>query len=178
MLHPQAGLIPWSRLGEPFRRSGWCSEVEVPLFKVTADSLEAYLDFDPARKPDLVEFDKLMGLSAPALVQYFHEGTPAGEPGMRMKMIGYGRRRIPTKQGTTLEWPAIGVALQKNYISVYVSLAKAGQPLVEVFDGRLGKVKMGRSHFNFVKFDDLDIMGISALLEEADDIFRSDPRRA
>ena len=37
------------------------------MFRVTADSLGAYLDFDPERKPDLVKLDKLMAKTAPAL---------------------------------------------------------------------------------------------------------------
>ena len=89
------------------------------MFRVTADSLGAYLDFDPERKPDLVKLHKLMAKTAPALKRYFHKGTPAGEAGMRMKMIGYGRFRYAIKSGKTTEWPVIGVALQKNYISVY-----------------------------------------------------------
>lgn len=143
------------------------------MFRVMVDSLDAYFDFDPDRKPDLVSLDRLMAKSAPGLKRYFHEGTPPGEPGMRMKMIGYGKLRFPTKTGKTMEWPAIGVALQKNYISVYVSLAKGGEPLVPAYKGRLGKVKMGTGHFNFVKFDDLEASGIASLFAEGDSIFRS-----
>jgi hypothetical protein len=58
---------------------------EALMFRVTADGLRAYLDFDPERKPDLVELHKLMARTAPALKRYFHQGTPAGEAGMRMK---------------------------------------------------------------------------------------------
>jgi hypothetical protein len=62
--------------------------IEALMFRVTADSLGAYLDFDPEQKPDLVKLHKLMAKTAPALTRYFHKGTPAGEAGMRMKMIG------------------------------------------------------------------------------------------
>lgn len=90
------------------------------MFRVTADSLESYLDFDPARKPDLLRLHDLIRKAAPGLRRYFHKGTPAGEAGMRMKMIGYGKFRYAIKSGKTAEWPVIGVALQKNYISMYV----------------------------------------------------------
>src|ERR1700674_1091223 len=170
------------------------------MFRVTADSLGAYLDFDPERKPDLVELHKLMTKSAPALKRYFHKGTPAGEAGvrmklvgdgkfwfankkrtpageagMRMKMIGYGKFRYAIKSGKTTDWPVIGVALQKSYISVYVSVTKAGAPLVPAYAGKLGELRMGGNNFIFVRFDDLESPALSSLFAEADSIFRSDP---
>ena len=69
------------------------------MFRVTADTLQAYLDFDPERRRDLTELHKLVVSAAPALKRYFHQGTPAGEAGMRMKMIGYGKFRYAVKSG-------------------------------------------------------------------------------
>jgi hypothetical protein len=149
--------------------------IEALMFRVTADSLAAYLDFDPERKPDLVKLHKLMARTAPGLKRYFHKGTPAGEAGMRMKMIGYGKFRYAIKSGKTTEWPVIGVALQKNYISVYMSVTKAGRPLVPAYEGKLGELRIGGNNFSFVRFDDLRFPALSSLLAEADNIFRSDP---
>ena len=145
------------------------------MFRVMADSLAAYLDFDLEQKPDLVEFHELMAKAAPALERHFHTGTPAGEAGMRMKMIGYGRFRYAIKSGKTTEWPVIGVALQKNYISVYVSVIKAGAPLVPAYKGKLGELRMGGNNFSFVRFDDLRSPALASLFAEAGNIFRSDP---
>ena len=145
------------------------------MFKVTADSLRGYLDFDPERKPDLVKLHQLISRAAPALKRYFHTGTPAGEAGMRMKMIGYGKFRYAIKSGKTIEWAVIGVALQKNYISVYMPLTKAGAPLVPAYEGKLGELRMGGNNFSFVRFDDLRPAALSLLFAEAESIFRSDP---
>ena len=145
------------------------------MFRVTADSLTAYLDFDSERKPDLVKLHTLMAETTPALKRYFHRGTPAGEAGMRMKMIGYGKFRYAIKSGKTTEWPVIGVALQKNYISVFVSVTRAGVPLVPAYQGRLGELRMGGNNFSFVKFDDLKSPALAALFAEAGSIFGSDP---
>lgn len=41
---------------------------------------------------------------------------------MRFKMIGYGKTQRPAGSGKLLDWPVVGVALQKNYISVYLSV--------------------------------------------------------
>jgi hypothetical protein len=145
------------------------------MFQVMANGLGSYLNFDPARKPDLVMLDKLMAGSAPSLKRYFHKGTPAGETGMRMKMIGYGKFRYAIKSGKTTEWPVIGVALQKNYISVYVSVTKSGSPLVQAYEGKLGALRMGRNHFSFVRFDDLRFPVLASLFADAASVFRSDP---
>jgi hypothetical protein len=144
------------------------------MFQVNADTLETYLDFDPIRKIDLQKLDRLLRKSAPGLKRYFHQGTPAGEPGMRFKMIGYGKSHYLAKSGQQVEWPVVGVALQKSYISVYLSIAKDGAPLVDSYAGRLGEFRIGRNNFSFVRFDDLNLATVSALLAEADQIFSTD----
>ncbi len=146
------------------------------MFRVAADSLEGYLNFDPARKADLLRLHDLTRKAAPGLKRYFHEGTPAGEAGMRMKMIGYGKFRYPVKSGATVEWPVIGVALQKNYISVYVAVRKKGHPIVQTYAGRLGELRQGRNNFSFERYDDLKVDGVSALFAEIARIFEDDPQ--
>jgi len=39
-------------------------------------------------KPDLQNLDRLIVDAAPNLERHFHKGTPVGDSGMRMKMIG------------------------------------------------------------------------------------------
>ncbi len=145
------------------------------MFRVEVDSLQAYLDFDTARKPELIRLHALMRKAAPGLTRYFHKGTPAGEPGMRFKMIGYGKYRYAARSGTMVEWPVIGVALQKNYISVYVSVTKAGASIVQSYAGRLGELRSGGNNFSFEKFDDLKVPAVSALFAEVARIFKADP---
>ena len=146
------------------------------MFRVNAGSLETYLDFDPLRKIDLQKLDRLLRKSAPRLKRYFHTGTPAGEPGMRFKMIGYGKFHYLAKSGQQVEWPVVGVALQKSYISVYLSITRDGAPLVQSYAGRLGKLRMGRNNFSFVRFEDLNLATVSALLTEADQLAASTSR--
>jgi hypothetical protein len=64
---------------------------------------------------------------------------------------------------------------RRNYISVYVSVTKAGAPLVPAYEGKLGELRMGGNNFSFVRFDDLRSPALSSLFAEADSIFRSDP---
>ena len=107
------------------------------MFRVDVDSLEDYFAFDRKRKMDLKRLDKLIQASAPRLTRYFHRGAPEGQPGMRFKMIGYGQFHYLARDGKRVEWPAVGVALQKNYISVYLSITKEGVPLVQSYAGKL-----------------------------------------
>ena len=147
------------------------------MFRVNADTMDTYLGFDPIRKIDLLKLDKLLENFAPGLKRYFHKGTPAGEPGMRFKMIGYGKSHYLAKAGQQVEWPVVGVALQKSYISAYLSVTKDGAPLVQSYAGRLGECRMGRNNFSFVRFDDLNFASVSALFVEADQIFNAAPGR-
>ncbi len=115
-----------------------------------------------------------MRKTAPTLKRHFHQGTPAGDAGMRMKMIGYGKFRYAIKSGKTTSWPVVGVALQRNYISVYLSITKDGTPIAQSYAGRLGELRMGRNNFSFEKFENLKIKALSSLLAEAANIFESD----
>ena len=145
------------------------------MFRVDVDSLDAYFDFDPKRKADLVKLDGVIRKSAPTLKRHFHAGTPAGSAGMRMKMIGYGSFQYAIKSGQTTPWPVIGVALQKNYISVYVAVRKNARPLVQAYAGGLGELRSGNNNFSFEAFVDLDVTALSKLFADAASIFKSDP---
>ena len=146
------------------------------MFRVDVDSLKDYLDFDLERKSDLRKLDMLIRISAPKLKRYFHSGTPTGEPGMRFKMIGYGKFQYVARNGQHVDWPAVGVALQKNYISVYLSIMKDGASLIQLYFSNLGKLRLGRNHFSFRMYEDLDLRLLASLFAEAEQIFQSDPR--
>src|SRR5262245_11081046 len=144
------------------------------MFRVDVDSLQAYLDFDPKRKSDLQELHVLLAKVAPGLKRHFHAGTPKGHAGMRMKMIGYGRFYYTAKSGEKVAWPVIGVALQKNYISVYLAVTKSGAPILRDYVGRLGETRSGGNNFSFEAFDDLDAKVLSSLFAEVARIFAAD----
>jgi hypothetical protein len=146
------------------------------MFRVDVDNLKDYLDFDLKRKSDLQKLDKLIRSSAPGLKRYFHRGTPAGEPGMRFKMIGYGKSQYIARNGKYVDWPAVGVALQKNYISVYLSVTKDGAPLIQPHSGKLRQLRLGRNNFIFRTYEDLDVLLLASLFAEVDQIFHSDLR--
>ena len=147
------------------------------MFRVDVNSLKEYFDFDPERKIELQKLDRLIRSSASGLKRYFHRGTPAGEPGMRFKMIGYGKLHYQAARSEIVEWPAVGVALQKNYVSVYLSVLKKGAPLLESYTGTLGELRSGSNNFSFKTYEDLDVQQLASLFAEAEEVFDSALRR-
>jgi len=145
------------------------------MFKVDVANSKEYMAFDPARTSDLKRLDALIRETAPELTPHFHAGTPTGEAGMRMKMLGYGKSSYTTKAGKTTPWPVIGVALQKSYISVYFAVRRTGMPITARYAGKLGELKTGRNNFSFKKFADLKAHLVRELVFEAAAIFSSDP---
>jgi hypothetical protein len=93
-----------------------------------------------------------------------------------MKMIGYGKFRYAVKSGQTIEWPVIGIGLQKNYISVYVAVRKNGRPIVQAYAGKLGELRSGHNNFSFESYDDLQAERMSSLFAEINHIFENDPQ--
>jgi len=146
------------------------------MFQVHAEDLTSYLRFDPIRRKDLDKLDVLIRAAAPNLRRYFHKGTPSEQAGMRMKMIGYGKFNYAVRSGESIAWPVIGVALQRHYISVYVSVTEDGLPIVRSYMGALGESRMGRNNFSFECFEDLHAVNVFKLCRQIGKVFRADPQ--
>ena len=145
------------------------------MFKVQANSLDEYFDADPARKADLLAMDALIRKTVPDLERWFYAGAKADGPGMKMSLIGYGSFKYEVKSGQQVTWPIVGLALQKNYISLYTSVVKDGAPITERRKGSLGELRAGRGNFSFVTFGQLDQEGVKALLHDIYRTLRQDP---
>ncbi|WP_379072018.1 hypothetical protein ACFJIU_12950 [Mesorhizobium sp. UC74_2] len=145
------------------------------MFQVHADNLESYFEFDPRRRGELEAVDGLIRRAAPGLLRYFHHGTPAGEAGMRLQMIGYGQFRYAVGGEKQVLWPVIGLALQKNYISLYCAITVDGRPIVALYAGRLGALRAGRNNFSFERFSDLDADTLEKLVTRSAEIFEAEP---
>ncbi|WP_394841221.1 DUF1801 domain-containing protein [Pendulispora brunnea] len=143
------------------------------MFRVDANSLDEYFSADPSRERDLRQLDALIRKRAPSLAREFFRGTAEGKPGMSMKMIGYGKFQYKTKSSKeAIDWPLIGLALQKNYISLYVSSVRDGQYVIDEYAGQLGKVSTGKGCIRFKRFEDLDLEGLTVMLKSIEDDVR------
>jgi hypothetical protein len=77
--------------------------------------------------------------------------------GTTQHIIGYGSYRYKGRSGAEGEWFIVGLAAQKNYLSLYVNAADDGQALAKVYAPRLGKVKAGSANLQFKRAADIDI---------------------
>jgi hypothetical protein len=136
------------------------------MFKVDAASVDEYLRFDPARERDMRALDALIRTAAPTLSRWFVPGTPAGQPGMTMTMIGYGRYEYTLKSSPTpVTWPILGLALQKNYISLYNSANGNGPAFTCAYDGRLGRARISaRGVITMTSLDDVDLQALAEMI--------------
>lgn len=136
------------------------------MYKVVAGSVEEYFHFEPAREAELRAIDALIRAAAPSLAQWFVPGTPAGEPGMTMTMIGYGRFQYSVKSSTALvSWPVLGLALQKNYISLYNSVSIDGRPFAVSYSGRLGQARVStKGVVTFTGRGDLNLEALADMI--------------
>ncbi len=136
------------------------------MFKVHATSVDEYLSFDPAREQDLRALDLLIRTAAPALSRWLVPGTPAGEPGMTMTMIGYGRYQYTVKNSPApISWPILGLALQKNYISLYNSANGDGPAFTRAYDGKLGRARIStKGVVTMASLEGVDLAALSGMI--------------
>lgn len=121
---------------------------------------EEYLSkIDEPRKSDVEKIHKFIVKNVPKLKPYIEYG-----------MIGYGQSKYKTKSGKEGTWFVIGLANQKNYISVYSCVTKNGEYLAEKYKDILGKTSVGKSCIRYKKIEDIDWMGLEKILKESQKI--------
>ena len=70
----------------------------------------------------------------------------------------------------TVEWHYVGLALQKNAISVYVNAVEDDKYLTESYADRLGKAKVGKSVVSFKRLEDINLDVLLEMITRARDI--------
>jgi hypothetical protein len=61
----------------------------------------------------------------------------------------------------------VGLALQKNHISLYVNAVADGKYLGDRYRARLGKVKTGSASISFRRLEDIDLGVLTELVTAA-----------
>ncbi len=87
--------------------------------------------------------------------------------GSDQRIIGYGTYEYKGKSGSSGEWMLIGLAAQKNYITVFVNALADGAPVAEAYKDRLGKAKIGKSTISFKRLADIDLDVLLELIARA-----------
>ena len=87
--------------------------------------------------------------------------------GSDQNIIGYGRFAYTNASGKDVEWFMVGLAAQKNYISMYVNAVDDDGYLLARYADRLGKVKIGSASISFDSVEDVDLDALMELVEKA-----------
>ncbi len=87
--------------------------------------------------------------------------------GTDQEIIGYGVHTSVRPNGTEVEWFHVGLAVQKNYLSMYVNAVEDRQYLSEKYGASLGKVKVGKASLSFKSVADIDLDKLRDLITKA-----------
>jgi len=111
-------------------------------------------ELEEPRRAEIKKIDALIRKTVPKLTPHMQGG-----------FLGYGPIRYRTKSGREGDWFKIGVASQKNYISVYFCATDDEGYVAERFKERLPKASIGKSCVRFKKLDDLDPKALAELMK-------------
>jgi hypothetical protein len=129
------------------------------MFKTTtAKTPEEYIDLlvEP-RKSEIKKLDAFIRKTVPKLKPYILNG-----------MIGYGEFHYKSKSGREGDWAKIGLAPQKNYISIYICAVDNGQYVAEKHKKDFPKASIGRSCIRFKKTEDISLEALKKVLLEGE----------
>jgi hypothetical protein len=87
--------------------------------------------------------------------------------GTDQRIIGYGSHQYVNRSGTHVDWYVIGLAAQKNYLSLYVNAADADGYILGRYADKLGKVKIGSANATFKRASDIDLAALRRMVAEA-----------
>jgi len=125
----------------------------------------AYLDSLPQGEREAMKLlDRLISDVMEGQPRVLWEGTFWG--GSTQTIIGYGDYSA-APSGRQTDWFVVGLALQKNYISVYVNAVQDGVYVAERHRAQLGKAKVGKSSISFRRIEDVDLDGLESVLRIA-----------
>lgn len=117
------------------------------------------------RGDDIRLLDAAITERMPNHPRHLYEGTFWG--GSDQQIIGYGVMDYTNKSGEDVEWFIIGLAEQKNYISMYVNAVEDGEYLLRQYEHHLGRAKVGSASLTFDSVDHLDLGTLFEMIDRA-----------
>lgn len=111
---------------------------------------------DPARRDDIAELDHIIRKNAPKL-----------EPCILSGILGYGPYHYKYASGREGDTCKIGIASNKQYISLYIMAADETGSLAKKFEKDFPKAKIGVCCVRFRKLSDLDPKPLAAMIKAA-----------
>jgi hypothetical protein len=128
------------------------------MFKpVKAKSVKEYLAAVPQEHAKEIHF----------LHIFIQKAAPGLKPHFAYNMLGYGSFKYRNYQKKIIDWPIVGLASQKNYISIYICALSDGKYLAEQYRQKLGKVSVGKSCIRFRKIEDINLSVLKEVIRKA-----------
>ena len=123
--------------------------------------------FIAANDPDgsLAILDQVITEALPGAARVLWQGVFWG--GTDQSIIGYGSITQPRPRGRSVDWFLVGLARQKNYLSLYVNAADGGTYLSKLYGSRLGTTKIGSASISFKSVQDIDFAVLAEMLGHA-----------
>lgn len=132
-------------------------------------NIEEYIDTLPEEaKADMESLHVGISNVMAGLPTALYEGKFWG--GSSQEIIGYGSYTYQRSDKLVVEWFIVGLALQKNYISVYINAVEDREYLSEKYGKDIGKVKVGKSSISFASLADIDLGKLLAIVAKARDL--------
>ena len=119
-------------------------------------------------REDIATLDAAIVAAMPGAERVLWEGKFWG--GTDQRIVGYGLYHYKGRSGAEGEWFVVGLAVQKNYLSLYVSGAADGTSLAKLYAPRLGKVKAGSANLQFERAADIDLDVLRELVARAQEL--------
>ena len=94
--------------------------------------------------------------------------APSLKPHFAYNMPGYGSFKYKNYKNEIIDWPTVGLASQKNYISLYICTVQNGEYVAEKHKNELGRVSVGKSCIRFKKIDDLNLKALEKIIKIAE----------
>ena len=133
-----------------------------------ATSPEDYIaQIDEPRRADIQRLHDFIRATVPEL-----------EPHIESGMLAYGRYHYKYASGREGDWFPVGLASQKQYISVYVCGARDGQYVAEANAPRMPKAKVGKSCIRFKRASDMDLDVLAEVIRDGVEAMHEDIARA
>jgi len=128
----------------------------------------AFLDSLPGEARELMSrLDRVVSDTMKGHPRVLWEGKFWG--GTNQTIIGYGSLSTTNSRGKTVEWFMVGLALQKNYVSLYVNAVDGGQYVAEKYAQQLGKVTVGKASISFNTLEEVNLPTLKKVLRAARD---------
>lgn len=136
------------------------------MVKRTERDVDEFLvDLEGPRGDDMRRIDAAVRERMTGHERHLYEGRFWG--GSDQQIVGYGVLDYTNSSGKAVEWFLVGLAAQKNYISMYVNAVGDEGYLLRDYESRLGKVKVGSASVSFDQVDDVEWDVLMQLITEA-----------